>query len=102
MDCLFSVMADSTPSAVALRDFLQVGFYLLVGAVALKTVLTRKPSHGELATKAEMEQLRLEIKGDDEKIHRRLGAITEKLADTVGTLKSCVDDVKLLKERMLK
>lgn len=100
----------AAPSGQALKDFLEVITYLAVLGVAIKALLKKTPGHGELATKLEVKRvedkidvglagLRKEMKDDDDGLHRRVGAISVKLATVDGKLDTANNNLNMLLQK---
>lgn len=100
----------AAPSGQALKDFLEVITYLAVLGVAIRALLKKSPGHSELATKTEvkhledkvedgMKSLRKEMKDDDDGLHRRVGAISVKLATVDGKLDTANNNLNMLLQK---
>lgn len=104
------IIAAATPNGDALKSFLEVVTYLVVLGAALKALLKKNPGHAELATKKEvqhleekvdqgMTSLRKEMKDDDDGLHRRVGAISVKLATVDGKLDTANSNLNMLLQK---
>lgn len=104
------ILGASSPDANFLKGFLEVATYLIVFGAALKALLKKSPGHAELATKTEvkhleekvdqgMTSLRKEMKDDDDGLHRRVGAISVKLATVDGKLDTANSNLNMLLQK---